>query len=88
MHGKEEVIMLKAIALVENKDGCGLLGEHGLSVYIEYQGKKILLDMGTTDLYAKNSERLVVIFRLWIWLCCPMPIMTTAEALKIFARSI
>ena len=60
MHGKEEVIMLKAIALVENKDGCGLLGEHGLSVYIEYQGKKILLDMGTTDLYAKNSGALGV----------------------------
>ncbi|MFI3248887.1 MAG: MBL fold metallo-hydrolase [Rikenellaceae bacterium] len=30
--------------------------EHGLSIYIEFDGLKILCDMGASDLYSKNGE--------------------------------
>lgn len=50
--------MLKATALAENRDGHGLLGEHGLSVYIEYGSTKLLLDAGTTELFADHAKAL------------------------------
>lgn len=34
--------------------------EHGLSLYIETDGKNILFDMGQTDLFIKNAEKLGV----------------------------
>ena len=37
---------MKITVLVENSTSCRLYGEHGLSVYIEYDGKKYLLDTG------------------------------------------
>ncbi len=40
---------------VKNK---GLTAEHGLSLYIESLGKNILFDMGQTDVFLKNSEKL------------------------------
>lgn len=43
-------------ALVDNIDSNSLLGEWGLSIYIEYKEKKILLDAGTTSLFSKNAE--------------------------------
>lgn len=49
---------MKMTALVENKAGEGFNGEHGLSVYIEYEDHKILLDTGTTGLYAQNAIKL------------------------------
>lgn len=39
-----------------NKDG--FIAEHGLSLYIETNGKKILFDMGKTDAFVKNAELL------------------------------
>lgn len=43
--------------LVENKtDNPGVLAEHGLSIYIEADGKKILFDAGATDLIIRNAE--------------------------------
>lgn len=36
----------------------GLLGEHGLSLLIEANGKKILFDTGQSDVYIKNAKRL------------------------------
>ncbi|MDO4546000.1 MAG: MBL fold metallo-hydrolase, partial [Bacillota bacterium] len=43
--------------LVENKtDNPGIMAEHGLSIYIEAKGKKILFDAGATDLLVANSE--------------------------------
>ena len=37
--------------LVENKtDNPGIMAEHGLSIYIEACGKKILFDAGASDL--------------------------------------
>lgn len=33
--------VLKAVVLIDNKAACGLTGEWGLSVYIEYKDKRI-----------------------------------------------
>ena len=35
-----------------------LQGEWGLSIYIEYQNRNILLDTGASDLFLKNAEKL------------------------------
>ena len=39
-------------------DGCSLEAEWGLAIYIEYNGKKILLDTGASGLFAENAEKL------------------------------
>ncbi len=45
--------------LMENRtDKAGLTAEHGLSIYIEACGKKILFDAGATELMVKNAERM------------------------------
>ena len=50
---------MKITALVENTSNSPAIGaEHGLSLYIEANGKKILFDMGQSDLFAKNAETL------------------------------
>lgn len=36
----------------------GLLGEHGLSLLIEEQGKRFLFDTGQTNVYLKNAKQL------------------------------
>ena len=47
-----------ATILIDNI-ACGeLKGEWGLSIYIEYNGKNILLDTGASDLFAKNAQKL------------------------------
>ena len=38
----------------------GFIAEHGLSLYLEVNNKKILFDMGKTDAFAKNAELLEV----------------------------
>ena len=46
---------------MENKtDREGILAEHGLSIYIEAQGKKILFDAGASNLFASNAAKLKV----------------------------
>ena len=52
---------MKITCLVENTlyteaRGCGC--EHGLSLHIETGGTTILFDMGQTELFAENAERL------------------------------
>lgn len=43
--------------LVENKtDTPGVMAEHGLSVYIEADGKRILFDAGASDLVTANAH--------------------------------
>lgn len=43
--------------LVENKtEHSGMLAEHGLSIYIETDGKKILFDAGATDIVTANAD--------------------------------
>ena len=53
---------IKIITLIENiKDDKGkLINEHGLSLYIEAYGKKILFDTGQTGDFVYNSEKLGV----------------------------
>ena len=52
---------MRIISLVENTTIEESIGaEHGLSLYIEYNGYKILFDMGQTDLFLKNAEKLGV----------------------------
>lgn len=47
--------------LVENKtDNPGIMAEHGLSIYIEAFGKKILFDAGASDLVVHNAEKMGV----------------------------
>ena len=48
----------KITVVVDNKADCELSGEWGLSVYIEYNGKKILLDAGGSGLFLENMKGL------------------------------
>lgn len=50
---------MRITSLVENTVSDERLGaEHGLSLYIETEKHRILFDMGQTDLFAKNAEKL------------------------------
>lgn len=49
---------MRATILVDNISSGELCGEWGLSVYIEYQGKNILLDTGASTLFLKNAKML------------------------------
>lgn len=53
---------MKITVLMENTaaEGCGLTPEHGLSLYIEYRGKKLLLDAGSSGKFADNAQVLGV----------------------------
>jgi len=57
---------MKIITLVENtseKEEC--IAEHGLSIYIETEKHKLLLDTGQTDAVVRNAETLDI--DLWWW---------------------
>ena len=50
---------MKITTLLENTTKrSDLQAEHGLSLYIETDSRKILFDMGQTDLFAKNAKTL------------------------------
>ena len=49
---------MRATVLVDNIANGGLRGEWGLSIYIEYEGRNILLDTGASDLFLKNAASL------------------------------
>ncbi|MBE6631544.1 MAG: MBL fold metallo-hydrolase [Ruminococcaceae bacterium] len=50
---------MKIIVLSENTCSCrDYKSEHGLSLYIETDGQKILFDMGQSDIFLRNSEKL------------------------------
>ncbi len=52
---------MKIICLVENTSSRDdIASEHGLSLYVEAAGKKILFDMGQTDIFLRNAEKLNV----------------------------
>ncbi len=48
----------KITVVVDNKANDGILGEWGLSVLVQYAGKKILLDAGGSDLFLRNMQKL------------------------------
>jgi len=51
---------MKIYTLVEDSKpkGSGFIGEHGLSLYFEYQGKNILFDTGASDAFVYNATLL------------------------------
>lgn len=49
---------MKATVLVDNIAANGLAGEWGLSIYIGYRDKRILLDTGASDLFLKNAGKM------------------------------
>ncbi len=49
---------MKIVTLIENQTENELMREHGLSFYIEYSGKKYLLDAGQSNLFAENAKKL------------------------------
>ena len=53
---------MKVTVLMENTalEGCGLVPEHGLSLYIEYRVHKLLLDAGSSGRFAENAQALGV----------------------------
>ena len=51
---------MKATVLVDNISANGVCGEWGLCVYIEYNGKNILLDAGSSELFLDNAKKLGV----------------------------
>lgn len=48
---------MKIYTLIENEKakGSGFLAEHGLSLYFEYGGKRILFDTGASDAFVYNA---------------------------------
>lgn len=48
---------MKIIILTDNKACDNMKGEWGLSVYIEHENKKLLLDTGSSPLFAENAEK-------------------------------
>ena len=52
---------MKIVCIVENTTKNEVLtAEHGLSLYIETEDKKILFDMGQTELFSVNAEKMKV----------------------------
>lgn len=52
---------MRIVSLLENTTRCvDMKTEHGLSLYIETGAHKILFDMGQTEMFAENAERLGV----------------------------
>lgn len=51
---------MKIKVLIENTTDSELQCEHGLSLYIEYNDKRILLDAGSTEAFAQNAKKLGV----------------------------
>lgn len=49
---------MKITALTENTTEADFRTEHGLSLYIETKKHKILFDMGQTELFAENADKL------------------------------
>ncbi len=49
---------MKVTVLIENSSQCELAKEHGLSLLIETENKKILLDSGCSNLFANNANKL------------------------------
>ena len=47
---------MKATVLADNIGEGPLAGEWGLSIYIEYENKKILLDTGASALFTENAK--------------------------------
>ena len=54
----EMIHSLRMAVLVDNLPGDGLEAEWGLSIYLEADGRCILLDTGASDMFAENAARM------------------------------
>ena len=54
----EEGLLMKVTVLADNKNGSALKGEWGLSFYIEFGNKTVLLDTGLSGLFTENAAKL------------------------------
>ena len=53
----------KVTVIVDNIAGEGIAGEWGLSILVEHENKKILVDVGASELFANNMEQLGIDIR-------------------------
>jgi 7,8-dihydropterin-6-yl-methyl-4-(beta-D-ribofuranosyl)aminobenzene 5'-phosphate synthase len=55
-------IKMKITTLIENKntENPELISEHGLSLFIEKNGKKILFDTGSSGIFTENARKLSI----------------------------
>ena len=51
---------MRATVVVDNIKSGNMAGEWGLCVFIEYRGKKGLLDTGSSPLFAENADKLKI----------------------------
>lgn len=51
---------MKIISLLENTTNKNLKTEHGLSLYVEALGKRMLFDFGGSDLFLENAKKIGV----------------------------
>lgn len=49
---------MKISVLIENTAKNGFAAEHGLSLFIEHNKKKLLLDAGSSEIFYENAEKL------------------------------
>ena len=49
---------MRITVLTDNIGRDGLTGEWGLSFYIEYHGRKLILDAGQSGIFAENADKL------------------------------
>ena len=54
------LIQVKIISLVENTSECGAAVAHGLSLYVETAGHRVLFDVGGDDTFVRNAYALGV----------------------------
>lgn len=46
--------------LIENTEKDGFCSEHGLCLYVEFKGKKYLIDSGASDRFVANADKLSI----------------------------
>ncbi len=49
---------IQVTVLIENTSDSSLVCEHGLSLLIEHDGRRILLDAGSSEAFCDNAEAL------------------------------
>ena len=73
---------MKIISLVDNVSNReNIASEHGLSMYIEYKDKKLLFDMGQSELFSENAEKLCDNFQCSSPYTIPFPLLSTESTL-------
>lgn len=77
---------MRVVSLIENTGKrMDLQTEHGLSLYIETAGHKVLFDTGATDRFLENAGEAggLILQRLIPW-CSPTATMITRGASRFF----